>query len=73
MKAFESPARVTADGGLELPAEFRQLLRPDASVRVVILVEEPGDQAAEDAWSRLAAGQLLAQYADADEIYDRAP
>jgi hypothetical protein len=73
VKAYEFPARVTAEGDLDLPEQLRHILPVDAPVRVLILVEERDEPEEGSAWSRLAAEQLLARYADADDIYDRVP
>jgi hypothetical protein len=73
MKAYEFSARVTAEGDLDLPEEIRQLLRSNATARVLLLVEEPDEPGRAREWSRLAAEQLLTRYADSDDIYDRVP
>jgi hypothetical protein len=73
MKAYEFPARVTAEGALNLPEEIRRILRADATARVLILVEEPDEPGRGREWSRLAAERLLTRYTDADDIYDRVP
>ena len=72
MKAYETPAKVTADGKVELPQAVLELLPRNQLVRLIILVTEASDQEEEAAWSRLAAEQFLAGYSQADSIYDRA-
>ena len=70
MRAYEFPTKVTPEGQLELPDTLRNLLPNDQEVRVLILVSEPADTDEHAAWSRLAAEQFLAGYADEDAIYD---
>ena len=70
MRAYEFPTKVTPEGKLELPDTLRNLLPNDQEVRVLILVSEPEDTDEDAAWSRLAAEQFLAGYADEDAIYD---
>ena len=70
MRVYEFPAKINPKGSLDLPDELAKLLPDDRIVRVIIVVDETTDE--EDAaWSQLAAEQLLAQYDDADEVYDR--
>ncbi len=70
MKVYEFPAKVTPEGSLTLPDELVELMPDNNMVRVIILVSEPTDAEEDADWSRLAAEQLLAQYDDADAIYD---
>jgi hypothetical protein len=75
MRAYEFPAKITAEGRLELPEQLAHLLTNTPLARVILLIPETPDAeeaSAEDAdWHRLAAEQLLRQYDEADEIYDR--
>ena len=70
MKVYEFSTKVKPDGSLELPDALVEQLPEDQALRVLIMVDEPTDDE-DKAWSRFAAEQLLAQYDDADEIYDR--
>lgn len=40
MKAYEFPAKVTAEGKLELPDAMLKNLLPNQQVRVIVLVNE---------------------------------
>lgn len=68
MKAYEIPAKVAADGTLEVPRNFVSQLPRDRDVRIIVLVSESDDSDTE--WSRLTAEQFLAGYDDADAVYD---
>ncbi|MDQ3459090.1 MAG: hypothetical protein M3498_07300 [Deinococcota bacterium] len=70
MKAYEAPVRVTREGHLELPEEIARLLKPGLSARFLLLVEEAGDRAEAQAWSKLSQEQFLAGYSEADAVYD---
>lgn len=72
MKAYEIPARVTAEGKVELPEELLTLLPRGQTVRLIVLVPEAADQEESISWSRLTAEQFLSGYSEADSIYDRA-
>jgi hypothetical protein len=71
MKAYEFPANVTTEGKIELPDVIWQQLANNQQVKVIILVNEPTEEAQEEAaWNRLAAEQLLKGYSEDDAIYD---
>lgn len=71
MKAYEFPAKITADGQLDIPAGFSDQLPREKEVRVLLLVPETDQD--QSAWTRLTAEQFLAGYSDADAVYDRLP
>jgi hypothetical protein len=76
MKAYEFPAKVTAEGKIELPDPIVKQLLDNQEVRVIVLVNELIDIEEDDeteenaAWHRLAAEQLLAGYSEEDAIYE---
>ncbi|MFB2892591.1 hypothetical protein ACE1CI_06560 [Aerosakkonemataceae cyanobacterium BLCC-F50] len=76
MKAYEFPAKVTAEGKLELPDAMLKNLTPNQQVRIIILVNElvdiEEDEEEKEAadWARLGTTQLFAGYSDEDAIYD---
>ncbi len=70
MKVYDFPAKITSEGNLKLPEALVGLLPDNETVRVIIMVNDGIDDE-DEAWSRLAAEQLLAQYDDVDAIYDR--
>lgn len=79
MKAYEFPTKVTAEGNLPIPAAIAELLPPDQEVRVIVLMPEPAiydtdltPEEEDEGWARLGEAAMLAQYDDADAIYDRA-
>ncbi|MEX0268341.1 hypothetical protein AB3R30_04300 [Leptolyngbyaceae cyanobacterium UHCC 1019] len=69
MRAYEFPAKVTADGQLELPPELQVRLRHRPSVRVIVLLDESDDES--ENWATITAKQFLSGYSAADEVYDR--
>jgi hypothetical protein len=71
LKVYDFPAKITSGGSLELPDALVGLLPNNEMVRVIIMVNDQTDDDEDKTWSRLAAEQLLAQYDDADAIYDR--
>ncbi|NPV09877.1 MAG: hypothetical protein HPY83_18190 [Anaerolineae bacterium] len=70
MKAFEFPVKVLRGGKIQLPEHVLKQLPGDGVVRVIVLLNEPGDREEGEAWSRLAAQQFLSGYAAADAVYD---
>ncbi|WP_449419699.1 hypothetical protein [Phormidium nigroviride] len=75
MKAYEFPAKVTAEGKIEFPDNILKHLPNNKEVRIIVLVNESIDieeyEIEENAaWHRLAAEQLLAGYSEEDAIYD---
>lgn len=71
MKAYETPAKVTEEGRIELPDALLAVLPRNQTIRVIILVPESADREENAAWSRLAAEQFLAGYSEADSIYNQ--
>lgn len=78
MRAYEFPARVTSAGSLELPETALESLPVDRMVRVIILVPEPAPydtdlmpEEEDEAWARLGQAAMLAQYDEADAIYEQ--
>lgn len=71
MKAYESSAKVTSEGKLELPDWLLEILPSNQVVRVIVLVSEQTDTLEQAAWSRLTAKQFFAGYEQADTIYDK--
>ena len=70
MKAYEFPAQVTQDGQLRLPEAALAQVNSEQVVRVIVLIQEPVDTEADQAWSTLATEQFLAVYSAEDAIYD---
>ncbi len=70
MKAYEVPAQITAEGKIELPEGFLELLPRERAVRVIILVNETSDFEEDNSWSSLTEAQFLAGYSEADSVYD---
>ncbi len=71
MKAYEFAGEVTADGQLKIPeAALSQLAGRQQAARVIVLVQEPSETEAAEAWKTLAAHQFLAGYSPEDAIYD---
>lgn len=68
MEAIEFWAHVGDDRTLAIPAEVAGQLRKDQQVRVILLLNDDGDE--DHAWNRLASEQLLRAYGDEDSIYD---
>ena len=78
MRAYEFSARVTAAGRLELPETALESLPVDRMVRVIVLVPEPisydtdlTPEEEDEAWARLGESAMLAQYDEADAIYEQ--
>ncbi|MCL1463485.1 hypothetical protein [Argonema galeatum] len=76
MKAYEFPAKVTAEGKLELPDTLLKNLTPNQQIRIIVLVNEPVDKEDDEEkeaadWARLGTEQLFAGYSDEDAIYDK--
>lgn len=65
MKAYEYLADVLPDGHLSMPENIRNILKPDAKVRVMLMLEDE-----EAAWNMMTANQFLKGYADKDAAYD---
>jgi hypothetical protein len=70
LKIYEFPAKIGPQGSLELPEALIKSLAGEEVVRVIIVVNEATETEEDAEWSRFAADQLLAQYDDADAIYD---
>ncbi len=70
MKAYEFPAKISREGSLEVPEALLQSLADEEVVRVIIVVKEVSDAEEDADWSQFSASQLMAQYDDADAIYD---
>ncbi len=71
MKAYESPAKITAEGNLEIPERLRRTLPAGKTARVIVLVPDPSDADEQSAWDSLTTDQFLSGYAAADAVYDR--
>lgn len=70
MKAYEFPARLTANGTLEVPPELLDQLSTDQPLRVIVLLEETNGFLENDdaespiegfrqAWHEVMTGQTL--------------
>jgi hypothetical protein len=70
MKVYEFPAKIGPKGKLALPEDLVKSLTSEETVRVIIVVNEASETEEDADWSRFATDQLLAQYDDADAIYD---
>lgn len=67
MKTLECTAEVKADNTLSIPPEIAEQIRDNASVRVVILLPDPDEDAD---WARLTTEQFFKGYDEGDAIYD---
>jgi len=65
MKACEYLAEVLPDGHLSMPENIKNMLRADAKVRVMVMLEDE-----DAAWNNMAVSQFLKGYADKDAAYD---
>jgi len=65
MKTYEYLAEVLPDGHLSMPESIQNLLKPEARVRIVLVLEDE-----EVEWNNMAMSQLLKGYADKDSAYD---
>ncbi|HZX36450.1 MAG TPA: hypothetical protein VFF54_08200 [Thermodesulfobacteriota bacterium] len=65
MKTYEYYAKLLEDGHLSIPSELKGRLKPDSTVRVLILMDEE-----ESEWKKLATGEFLKGYSEKDSIYD---
>jgi len=70
MKAYEIPARISSAGALEIPADFLKRLPTNQLLKLIVLVDETSDDEDNLDWSRLTQKQFLANYDEADAIYD---
>jgi hypothetical protein len=75
MQAYECTAKIDALGALHLPDEITAQMMSRKVVRVLVLLDEQGQQQAQQteeqrAWNTLAASEFLRGYSDADAIYD---
>jgi hypothetical protein len=70
MRTLEFRASLNPDHTLTVPTELAAQLRPEQSVRVILLVPEVGE---DQEWARLTAEQFVRGYADGDAIYDELP
>jgi hypothetical protein len=70
MKAYEFPARITADGKLELPDAMLPRSLNNQAVRVIVLINETENSSEPIAWTDLTATQFLVGYSSVDAIYD---
>ncbi|MCI0475250.1 MAG: hypothetical protein L0Y55_03310 [Anaerolineales bacterium] len=68
MKAFEFQTNLTPSQTLALPDELKAQLSPGSSVRVILLLPEPVEEAE---WKHLTAEQFFRGYAESDRIYDQ--
>jgi hypothetical protein len=68
MQALEFSTVLNPDLQIEIPQDYRMLLKASARLRVIILVE---DEAEESHWNAMAAQALLDGYDEADSIYDK--
>ena len=69
MKAYETIAKLSPTGKLELPGEILELIRGNGKVRIIILLDD--EDAEEKLWMQSAAEHFLEGYDDSDAIYDR--
>ena len=70
MRAYEFPARVNAEGRIELPDTVLHQLSQNQQLKVIIMVDEKSEDESDEAWYRLASEQLLKGYSEEDAIYD---
>ena len=71
MRAYESPAKVTSEGKLEVPDALLKCLPSNQVVKVIVLVSDQEDIEEQVAWSSLISEQFFGGYDDVDAIYDR--
>ena len=70
MRAYKFSAKVTSEG-IEVPDVLLKRLPIDQVVRLIVLVKEQTDIEEQAIWSCLTSAQFLANYEQADDIYDR--
>jgi hypothetical protein len=70
MKAYEFPAQLTPEGKLEVDEGLLPSLSIKQTVKVILLIDEPDDNAENSAWAKLTAEQFVSGYSEADAIYD---
>lgn len=68
MKAFEFQTSLTPNQTLAVPDELKSQLSPGSSVRVILLLPEPDEEAT---WRILTPEQFLKGYAESDSVYDK--
>jgi hypothetical protein len=69
MTTWQFESLVSPDQTLRIPQEVAQQLPPEATVRVLLMIDDSEEN--EDAeWQRFAAEQFLKGYAPGDAIYD---
>lgn len=66
MKAYEYYADVLPDGHLSLPENFKDKLKLDTKIRVMLLIDDE-----DAAWNDLTMAGFLKGYSDKDAIYDK--
>ncbi len=71
MKAYEFPVKVSLEGTLDIPEPIVEMLPRGQLVRVIVLINEPGDVSEQEDWARLTVEQFFAGYSEADAIYDQ--
>jgi hypothetical protein len=69
MKAYELTAKINADGELEIPKLHLEHLQKDTPVRIIVLINESGDQAEDEtvfsaerfqiSWQQAVSGETL--------------
>ena len=70
MRAYEVPVEVTSEGKLEIPESLLSQLTRGEVVRLIVLINDPGDQGEDASWSQLTLEQFLSGYSESDAIYD---
>lgn len=68
MQALEFSTVLNPDLQIEIPQDYRALLKASARLRVIILVE---DEDEESHWNAMATQALLDGYGEADSMYDK--
>ena len=67
MKALEFESRLNDDGTLSVPPQVAVQLAPGKPVRILILVDEVGE---DEEWNQFTALEFAKGYADSDAVYD---
>jgi len=65
MKAYEYVAEVLPDGHLPIPDDIKKILKTDAKVRVMLVLDDE-----EQEWRNLSKNQFFKGYSDKDAVYD---
>ena len=67
MKAIEFQTKLHSSDAIDIPLSYQDQLKSDQEVRVIVLIDETGD---DESWRKLTTKQFFSGYADEDAVYD---